>query len=50
MSIAQMKESIKVFFDRLNELISPIDIERLKLDSVSQVKTIVKQFYNKKNN
>ena len=50
MSIAQMKESIKVFFDRLNELISPIDIERLKLDSVNQVKTIVKQFYNKKNN
>lgn len=34
LSIKQIQQSIKVFYDRLKELINPIDEERLKLDSV----------------
>ena len=38
-----------MFYDRLKELINPIDEERLKLDSVHQVKSTVRDFYKKKN-
>ena len=48
MSNQQIEQSIRVFFDRMHELINPIDPERLKLDSVHQVKNNVKQFYKKK--
>ena len=48
MSNQQIEQSIRVFFDRMHELINPIDSERLKLDSVHQVKNDVKQFYKKK--
>lgn len=34
MSTKQIEQSIKVFYDRLKELINPIDELRLKLDSV----------------
>lgn len=49
MSIKQIQQSIKVFYDRLKELINPIDEERLRLDSVHNVKATVKNFYQKKN-
>jgi hypothetical protein len=49
MSVKQIQQSIKVFYDRLKELINPIDEERLKLDSVHQVKNTVHHFYKKKN-
>lgn len=49
LSIKQIQQSIKVFYDRLKELINPIDEERLKLDSVHQAKATVKSFYSKKN-
>lgn len=48
MSIKQIQQSIKVFYDRLKELMNPIDEDRLKLDSVHQVKATVKDFYQKK--
>ena len=38
-----------MFYDRLKELTNPIDEERLKLDSVHQVKNTVYNFYKKKN-
>ena len=41
MSIKQIQQSIKVFYDRLKELINPIDEQRLKLDSVHNVKAAV---------
>jgi len=34
MSNKQIEENIKVFFDRMHELVNPIDQTRLKLDSV----------------
>lgn len=49
MSLQQVQQSIKVYYDRLKELINPIDEERLKLDSVHQIKSIVGDFYKKKN-
>ena len=49
MSVKQIQQSIKVFYDRLRELINPIDEDRLKLDSVHQVKNTVYNFYKKKN-
>jgi hypothetical protein len=49
MSIKQIQKSIKVFYDRLKELINPIDDERLKLDAVHNVKETVRNFYLKKN-
>ena len=38
MSTKQIQQSIKVFHDRLRELINPIDMNRLRLDSVHQIK------------
>lgn len=38
MSLQQKEESIKVYYDRLKELINPIDVGRLGLDSVHAVK------------
>jgi hypothetical protein len=49
MSKKEILKSIKVFYDRLKELINPIDEERLKLDSVNNVKSTVQEFYKKKN-
>ena len=40
-SSAQVQKSIRLFTDRLKELINPIDPQRLDLDSVAQVKEIV---------
>ena len=37
-----------MFFDRLNELMNPIEKERLKVDSVSSIKNVVKTFYQTK--
>ena len=34
MSIKQIQQSIKVYYDRLRELMNPIDEDRLKLDTV----------------
>ena len=48
LSNKQIEENIKVFFDRMHELINPIDQGRLKLDSVQQIKNTVKTFYKKK--
>ena len=48
LSNKQIEENIKVFFDRMHELINPIDQTRLKLDSVQQIKNTVKTFYKKK--
>ena len=48
MSNKQIEENIKVFFDRMHELVNPIDHTRLKLDSVQQIKSTVKTFYKKK--
>jgi hypothetical protein len=48
MSQQQVLQSIKVYFDRLKELINPIDDQRLQLDSVHQVKQVVKDFYRTK--
>ena len=42
MSNKQIEENIRVFFDRIHELVNPIDQQRLKLDSVHQVKSTVK--------
>lgn len=39
-----------MFFDRIHELVNPIDPQRLKLDSVAQIKSTVKAFYKKKAN
>ena len=41
MSVQQIEQSILVFYDRLKELMNPIDADRLKLDSVNQVKQTV---------
>ena len=49
MSIKEIQQSIKVFYDRLKELMNPIDEERLKLDTVYQIKATVKEFYSQKN-
>jgi hypothetical protein len=49
MSQKQILESIKVYFDRVRELINPIDEERLKLDSVNNLKSTVREFYLQKN-
>ena len=38
MSIKQIQQSIKVYYDRLRELMNPIDEDRLKLDTVHQIK------------
>ena len=38
MSSQQKQDSMKVYYDRLKELINPIDIDRLGLDSVHAVK------------
>ena len=48
LSNKQIEENIKVFFDRMHELVNPIDEQRLKLDSVQQIKHTVKTFYKKK--
>ena len=40
-SSAQVQKSIRLFTDRLKELINPIDPQRLDLDSVAQVKEVV---------
>lgn len=50
MSNKQIEENIRVFFDRMHELLNPIDAQRLKLDSVSKIKSTVKTFYKKKAN
>lgn len=44
----KIQEDIRMFYDRIHELINPIEPERLKLDSVSQIKTVVKTFYKTK--
>lgn len=44
----QIEHNIKVFYDRIHELINPIEHERLKLDSVAQIKSSVKTFYQTK--
>jgi len=44
----KIQQDIKMFFDRLNELMNPIEKERLKVDSVSQIKHVVKTFYETK--
>ena len=48
MSNKQIEENIRVFFDRMHELVNPIDQQRLKLDSVQQIKATVKTFYKRK--
>lgn len=48
LSNKQIEENIRVFFDRMHELVNPIDEQRLKLDSVQQIKSTVKTFYKKK--
>ena len=48
MSIKQIQQSIKVYYDRLRELMNPIDEDRLKLDTVHQIKQTVKEFYQQK--
>jgi len=48
MSNKQIEENIRVFFDRMHELVNPIDQQRLKLDSVQQIKSTVKTFYKRK--
>ena len=48
MSNKQIEENIRVFFDRMHELVNPIDEQRLKLDSVQQIKSTVKTFYKRK--
>lgn len=48
-TVKQIQQSIKVFYDRLSELINPIDEQRLNLDSVHNVKLTVKEFYKAKN-
>lgn len=50
MSNKQIEENIRVFFDRIHELVNPIDQQRLKLDSVAQIKSTVKAFYKRKAN
>ena len=47
-SSAQVQKSIRLFTDRLKELINPIDPQRLDLDSVAQVKEVVAEFYARK--
>ena len=49
MSKKQIERNIQEIYNRLKELINPIDEERLKLDSVHQVKNVVRTFYQKKN-
>lgn len=49
MSKKQIERNIQEIYNRLKELINPIDEERLKLDSVHQVKSVVRTFYQKKN-
>jgi len=41
----EIEQNMKVFYDRIHELINPIEHERLKLDSVAQIKGVVKTFY-----
>ena len=41
----EIEQNMKVFYDRMHELINPIEHERLKLDSVAQIKGVVKTFY-----
>jgi hypothetical protein len=45
LSQQQIKADIKVFYDRMHEIMNPIDRERLKVDSVAQIKGVVKTFY-----
>jgi hypothetical protein len=47
-SSEEIEQNIKVFYDRMHELINPIEHERLKLDSVAQIKGVVKTFYQTK--
>ena len=41
----QIEHNIKVFYDRIHELVNPIEYERLKIDGVQQIKNVVKTFY-----
>jgi hypothetical protein len=45
MSTKEIEQSIKIFYDRLKELINPIDEDRLRLDAVNNAKATVRQFY-----
>lgn len=42
------QKSIEEVYNRLKELINPVDGERLQLDSVHQIKNVVRTFYIKK--
>ena len=42
MSSSEIEESIKVFYDRIKEMLNPTAEERLKLDSVHNCKEVVK--------
>lgn len=48
MSKRQIEKSVKEQFNKLKEMMNPIDEERLQLDAVSNCKKVVKTFYQKK--
>ena len=48
MSKRQIEKSVKEQFNKLKEMMNPIDGERLQLDAVNNCKKVVKTFYQKK--
>jgi hypothetical protein len=48
MSKRQIEKSVKEQFNKLKEMMNPIDEERLQLDAVNNCKKVVKTFYQKK--
>jgi len=44
----KIQQDIRQFYDRFNELMNPIESERLSIDSVSQIKNAVRNFYQTK--
>lgn len=48
MSKRQIERSIQEQFNKLKEMMNPIDEERLQFDAVNNIKKVVKTFYQKK--
>lgn len=44
----KIQQDIRQFYDRFNELMNPIESERLSIDSVAQIKNAVRNFYQTK--